>query len=162
MLETINKILDNAKDAYRESIKIDNGLLEEKLLSIIGDSKLLLNQLENSKIKRVVKSRNTTTSESSVSNEIERVKRRVPLWMNRPTQHNSIILNTYMQLSNNNETPISVSVLEKHSNTDKFTTNYNQMKIIADKNHAKVFEENNGTVQLWEPVAEFIINCYMK
>jgi len=160
MLETVNKILDNAKGAYRESIKIDNGLLEEKLLSIIGDSKLLLNQLENSKIKRVVKPRNTTTSESSVTNEIQRVERRVPLWMSRSTQHNSIILNTYMQLSNNNQTPISVSLLEKHSSTDKFTTNYNQMKIIADKNHAKVFEEKNGTVQLWEPVAEFIVNQY--
>jgi len=160
MLETVNKILDNAKSAYRESIKIDNGLLEEKLLSIIGDSKLLLNQLENSKIKRVVKPRNTMTSESSVTNEIQRVERRVPLWMNRPTQHNSIILNTYMQLSNNNQTPIGVSLLEKHSSTDKFATNYNQMKIIADKNHAKVFEENNGTVKLWEPVAEFIVNQY--
>ena len=160
MLETVNKILDNAKDAYRESIKIDNGLLEEKLLSIIGDSKLLLKQLENSKIKRVVKPRNTTTSESSVTNEIQRVERRVPLWMSRPTQHNSIILNTYMQLSNNNQTPISVSLLEKHSSTDKFTTNYNQMKIIADKNHAKVFEESDGIVRLWEPVAEFIVKQY--
>ena len=159
MLETVNKILDNAKDAYKESIKIDNGLLEEKLLSIIGDSKLLLNQLEQSKIKRI-KSRKTVVSESSVDDEIQKVKRRVPLWKNRPTQHNSIILNTYMQLSNNNQMPINVSLLEKHSNTDKFMINYHQMKIIADKNHAKVFEENNGAVRLWEPVAEFIVNQY--
>ncbi len=160
MIESVNKILENAKSAYRESIRINNSLLEENLLSIIGDSKLLLNQLEQSKIKRVVKPRNTNISESSVTNEIQRVERRVPLWMNRPTQHNSIILNTYMQLSNNNQTPISVSLLEKHSNTDKFMTNYNQMKIIADKNHAKVFEEDNGSVQLWEPVSEFIVKQY--
>ena len=160
MIESVNKILENAKSAYRESIRINNSLLEENLLSIIGDSKLLLNQLEQSKIKRVVKPRNTNISESSVTNEIQRVERRVPLWMNRPSQYNSIILNTYMQLSNNNQTPISVSLLEKYSNTDKFMTNYNQMKIIADKNHAKVFEEDNGSVQLWEPVSEFIVKQY--
>ena len=160
MVETVNKILENAKSAYRESIKIDNDLLEEKPLSIIGDSKFLINELKHSKIKRTVKPRNTTISESSVSNEVQKVERRVPLWMNRPTQHNSIILNTYMKLSNNNQTSITPSLLERHSNTDKFITNYNQMKMIADKNHAKVFEENNGMLQLWEPIAEFVVKQY--
>jgi len=34
------------------------------------------------------------------------------------------------------------------------------MKIISERNHAKVFDEMYGEVKLWEPVADFIVDLY--
>lgn len=98
--------------------------------------------------------------------EIERVERRVPGWMSHPNQINSIILGLFLKLSNNNETPISLKKLEqefKKENPElasKFKTNYYNMKRITPNNHAKVFDENNGEIKLWEPVKDFIIDLY--
>ena len=40
----IEKILYDAKVAYRESIKIENNLIEKHLLSIIGNAQSMLNK----------------------------------------------------------------------------------------------------------------------
>ncbi|MEA3492717.1 MAG: hypothetical protein U9R27_12575 [Campylobacterota bacterium] len=166
MVEILNRILENSKVAYRESIIMDNELAEDKLLSIISDSKYLIDMLENTQIKKTTKIRNAMHSDNrSEAEEVQRIYRRVPLWLNRPHQYNHKILVAYMMLSDNNETHISVSSLEKHSDikdSSKFYSHYNQMKIISEKNHAKVFTEENGNVQLWKPVSEFIINEYNK
>ena len=69
-----------------------------------------------------------------------------------------------MKLSHANQIPIDVLTLEKHCNMDSktFNSNYAQMKILAPKNHSKVFEEIDGKVTLWSHVAEFIIAQYNK
>jgi hemerythrin superfamily protein len=55
MTETINKILENSRLAYKKSILIDNVELEELLFSIITDSKKLLDKL-NDKEKEMINS----------------------------------------------------------------------------------------------------------
>jgi hypothetical protein len=35
------------------------------------------------------------------------------------------------------------------------------MKIISEKNHGKIFNEENGQVTLWEPIKDFVINQYI-
>ncbi len=156
MIATVEKILQDAKIAYKESVKIENDILENHLLSIIGNAQSILNNK--------LKQKNISTSNSSIqeSEEIRKVHRKVPRWLNNPSQYNYKILTTFMQLSNNNSMPISVSVLEKHSNIEnkKFISHFNQMKIISEKNHAKVFDESYGKVKLWEPVADFIVKLY--
>lgn len=69
-----------------------------------------------------------------------------------------------MLLSNNNKNPISISLLESNLEIEpnKFLSNFNQMKTISEKNHAKVFSEEHGKIKLWEPVAEFIAQLYYK
>jgi hypothetical protein len=161
MINTLNKILENSKIAYKESVLVDNSVIEEKLLSIISDSKYLIDRLENGEMK----TKNTLNGMRTESEEIERVKRRVPQWLNKPNQYNSKILISYMKLSNNNQFPISTSTLEKHctiDDTHKFTSNYNQMKIISEKNHCKVFSDENGEVKLWEPISDFVISEFIK
>jgi hypothetical protein len=37
-----------------------------------------------------------------------------------------------------------------------FESNFLQMKIIAEKNHGKIFEQNGDIVCLWEPIIESI------
>lgn len=36
------------------------------------------------------------------------------------------------------------------------------MKNFGEKNHGKVFEENDGVITLWEPVQEFILELYKR
>ncbi len=158
MESILKSILTSAKEAYRESIRIDHSELEEKLLSIITNTQLLLEESKNQRFSK-------TSNYSKINDEdteIQKVKNRVLRWIKNPDQYNAKILNTFMALSNNNQHPIPVSTLEKHSglNYSKFITNYNQMKIIAERNHGKVFEEKDGEVTLWEPVAEFIMDLY--
>ena len=92
--------------------------------------------------------------------EIEKVKRKIPKWIEKPFQINSRILNLYMLLSKNGSYPVSRIVLkeefEKKYN-NPFESNYNQMKNFGIKNHAKVFTESKeGIISLWEPVATFV------
>jgi len=153
----VEKILYDAKIAYKESVKIENNTLEEHLLSIIGNAQSILNKKSTPKQKNII-----NTDNNQESNEVQKVYRKVPRWLKNPSQYNYKILTTYMTLSNNNSTPISLSLLEKHSNIEdnKFTSHFNQMKIISERNHAKVFDEVYGEVKLWAPVADFIIDLY--
>ena len=155
MTNILEEILNDAKLAYKESVLIDNTILEERLLSIIGNTKLLINKKEQ-------KGLNMKNSQQNQHDEIKKVEKRIQGWLRNPNQYNSKILNTFMKLSNNNKNGISVSLLEKHSDISdgKFITNYHQMKIIAERNHGKVFEENHGEVRLWEPVSNYIIKAY--
>ncbi|MGZ5207933.1 MAG: hypothetical protein ACXWB0_02855 [Sulfuricurvum sp.] len=160
MLNIVKEILNDAKIAYKESIKINNDILEEHLLSIIGNAKLILNK--NSIGATLNNTPQKTTVQESV--EVKKVKRRVPKWVNDSSQTNSKILNAFMLLSNNNKTQISTSLLERESQIEnnKFQSNFNQMKTISERNHAKVFSEAHGQIELWEPVAEFITQLYHK
>jgi hypothetical protein len=153
----VEKILEDAKFAYKESVKIENDILEDHLLSIIGNAQSILNK--NTTLKENINSKENNNSEFS---EVQKVHRKVPRWLKNPSQYNYKILTTFMSLSNNNTIPISISLLEKHSNIEdnKFTSHYNQMKIISERNHAKVFDDAYGEVKLWEPTADFIIDLY--
>jgi len=151
-----NKILDDAKIAYKESIIIENKIIEDKLLSILTDTKYLLNELENVKLKKKKKKK---IDEDIQKNEIEKVKRKVPLWISKPNQYNYKILKTFMNFSNNNNHTIAVTTLEAHcgiNNSKKFLSNYNLLKTISEKNHGKVFSEKDGQVSLWKPVADIV------
>jgi len=151
--KTLQNILQDAKIAYKEAIMLENELLEEKILSIMTNAKMLLNQIQKNK---------NQTFEIDENEEIKKIKRRVPKWIKNPNQYNAKILNSFMKLSNNNQFPIVVSTLQKHSglNSDIFYKNYNQMKNVGERNHGKVFEEENGNIRLWKPVAEFIVSLY--
>ena len=99
--------------------------------------------------------------------EILKVRRRVPGWKIRKYQVNSRILNLFMELSDNGKNGIFLDVLFDEFETkypeeiSLFVRNYNQMKNISEKNHGKVFsEDEEKTVRLWEPVKDFIIKTY--
>lgn len=103
--------------------------------------------------------------EASNRDEIQKVWSKIPKWFKNPQQINTKILTNYILLSRNNMVPIRIDVLERNCDLDskRFITNYHQMKIIAKRNHAKVFQENpDGTISLWQPVAEFILQEYNK
>lgn len=161
MNETINKILENSKKAYKKSILIENDELEDLLLSIVTDSKKLLDEYEDQK----TEVKNIASPERTEDEEIQRVKKKIPSWFSKPNQYNHKILVAYLKLSNDNKNTVSLIDLERESglnNSHKFNSNFNQMKMISYKNHGKVFSEENGIVTLWNPVANFIVAEYLK
>ena len=161
MINITNEILEDAKVAYKESVLTNNDTLEERLLSIIGNAKLLLHELQKTTHTSAPKEINENEVQS---NAIAKVKKRVPLWLTRPHQRNYKILVTYMELSENDSYPILLSLLESNSGLDsrEFISHYNQMKSFADKAHGKIFEEENGQIRLWKPISEFIINLFQE
>jgi len=160
MKEIINNILDESKIAYKESILINNKILEDNLLSIMSNIKYLQTEINNFKFKKKKKKKFDTEIEEI---EIEKVKRKVPLWLNKKNQFNYKILKTFMDLSNNNSHYVNVSTLESHcgiSDSKKFLSNYNLLKTISEKNHGKVFQEKNGQISLWNPISDIVINYF--
>jgi len=148
-VEKIEEIQNIAKDLHKHSIINEDDYSQDKLMQIITNTILILD-----------KKKSLTKIEIE---EIQRVKKRVPRWAAKSEQYNAIILHTFMKLSNDNEFSININELEKESQLkEKFKSNYNQMKKIFAKNHAKVFEEKNDYVKLWKPVEEFIIELWDK
>lgn len=98
--------------------------------------------------------------------EIDKVKRKIPHWINKSSQINSRILNLYMSLSKNDKYPVShINLKEEFEQLycDPFESNFNQMKNFGRKNHAKVFSESKvGVISLWEPIAAFVKNQFEK
>lgn len=96
--------------------------------------------------------------------EIARVKRKVPKWFKNQHQICSQILITFLALSKaQQQTSISVESLKEHclaKGISEFQINFRQMSRIYAKNHAKVFEEQDGMVSLWEPVSDFIMSTF--
>ena len=151
----IDDTLEIAKELFKRSVLNDDEYTQDKLWQIIVNISALKDQNLGSK---------SSGSIVTEDNEIEKVQRKVPRWMKNPSQYNSIILNTYMSMSNNNEHPAVLDKLEEETGMDgkQFLTNYNQMRIMAEKNHAKVFHEEDGVILLWDQVAEFIVELYKK
>lgn len=98
--------------------------------------------------------------------EIERVKRKIPKWFRNQHQICSQILITFLELTDQQDRPCcDYNLLAKRcaeKGIEPFETNYRQMNRIYIKNHAKVFDEDNGKVCLWEPVSYFIQVTYQK
>ncbi len=91
--------------------------------------------------------------------EIDKVKRKVPKWLNSQDQICTTILTQFMQLSENGKKGVSREELKKASENhgvNDFMGNFNQMNNFGEKNHAKVFTEVGHIISLWEPVSEFV------
>ena len=88
-------------------------------------------------------------------NEVEKVNRRLRLWAKRQNQINSRILNAFLKLKRSGLTVITESDLRGEFLEEKsFDSNFLQMKIIAEKNHGKVFDQYGEIISIWRPVAD--------
>ena len=88
------------------------------------------------------------------SHEANKVRRRLRLWAGRQNQINTKILNAYLKLQREGKTIITEQDLRKELSDEKsFDSNFAQMKIIADRNHGKVFDQHGDRIAIWEPVA---------
>lgn len=148
-MKKLDEALSMAKELHSHSIVNNDEYYTDKLLQIVIklstiDEQLLVNTKPDSHI-----------------DEIKKVKRKVPKWMKKTHQYNYKILEAYMILSKNNLHPIHLENFEEYVDIGKvFLGHYNGLKTISEKNHAKVFNEKDSMVELWEPVAEFIMELF--
>ena len=161
MIDTINNIIENSKLAYKKIVLLNDNELEELILSVITDSKQILKELDSKKNGE----KNSFKKETKEEKEIKKVKRKIPTWFSKPNQLNHKILVSYLKLSNKNTKSVKIediiSTLDMNDN-QKIIENFRQMKTVSDKNHAKVFTEEDGFITLWSPVANFIVEEYEK
>jgi len=96
-------------------------------------------------------------SNTKEQDEVARVRGKVPRWFKKPELICSRILSSFMRLQQQHNV-VTYNMLETEcADIRTFRENYNQMKIISKKNHAKVFHEENDRLYLWEPVRDFIL-----
>ena len=89
--------------------------------------------------------------------EIAKVESRLRLWARRPTQINTQILVAYLKASKEKGGEVTEDdIRERLPDLASFETNFVQMKIIAPKNHGKVFEQIGDTVHIWPPVRQYV------
>ena len=154
----MNKITDSinlAKELYKYGVVNENELVEDKSLALITNLTLIQEELTVGI---------GVNPSNDIENEIERVKRKVPKWLSKPHQYNSRILFAYIKLSMFNQLPVKFHELMNFTEMDEkvFLGHYNGMKIISEKNHAKVFEEENKIITLWQPIANFVLSLYLE
>lgn len=148
-MTNIDETLSLVKELYSHSIIHKDKYYEEKLLQVIINLSTIDNNVSSE------------SSDLKYQDEIDKVKRKVPKWMKKTQQYNYHILKSFMDISDNNSYRVSVDELKEYADIgESFLANYNNLKTISEKNHAKVFDEINREVELWEPVAEFIINKF--
>jgi hypothetical protein len=100
----------------------------------------------------------TTDLQQLEKDEIVKVARKLERWLTRPSQINSQILNSFLKLNDTHE-KITIELLRSSlPEINTFNSNLNQMSIIAEQNHAKIFELNNNVVEVWKPIQSLIHN----
>lgn len=104
---------------------------------------------------------NRESSDLYIQKEVDKVTSRLPKWFNNTWQYNSKVLYAFLRLYDPSIGYVSYTALRNEADIGSaFTTNYNQMKIIAEKNHGKVFEQVGDRVYLWENVKDIVLRMY--
>jgi hypothetical protein len=87
------------------------------------------------------------------NDEVAKVEKRLAHWATHQTQINAQILNAYLMLEREGFIDIYKSDLELElPKMVSFEQNFNQMKIIAQHNHGKIFEVDDNKVTIWRAV----------
>jgi len=155
----------------KESIELALKSIEINLINTIDitESKKTLDQFTN--IQEIIKINdsnfnstdeiNTNEIQNDIQIEIEKVRRRVPRWLNKPNQTNSKILVKVMEYLNFKDS-VSFSLIEQQCESiEKFRGNFNSMANFGAGNHGKVFEKNGDILTLWSPVKDFVKESYL-
>lgn len=93
--------------------------------------------------------------ERESSAEIAKVVRRLKMWSKpeRQSQFNSQILNAYIELKRSGLEKITEEDIHSHIGPNSwFISNFIQMKVVADRNHGKIFDSDGRYVTIWGPV----------
>ena len=143
--------VDDDEDSEAEIDNLINTLLNDyKNSSTSNGNSLSVSQLYN-----------RGSSDAYIQNEVDKVTNRLPKWFNNTWQYNSKVLYAFLRLYDPSIGYVSYIALRNEADIGSaFTTNYNQMKIIAEKNHGKVFEQVGDRVYLWENVKDIVLRMY--
>ena len=89
--------------------------------------------------------------------EIAKAGRKLPRWASKPNQNCTQVLRAYLQAKREGVQCITATdIQDRLTDSRIFTTTFAQMKNIAQKNNAKVFEQVGDEIHIWPPVAVFV------
>jgi|GEM_PF-125048 len=145
-----------------ESVGIDVDPRNQKLKRMPATRLKKLQPILHSKLLngRVLEGKSNYSNKVIV--EIDKVKNKVPKWLNNLQQINTQILIQFLILQQKHNT-VTYELLSKAcQNLKTFKSNYSQMKNFGKKNNAKVFDQVDQTIVLWNPVKSFIEAEYYK
>ena len=165
----IDELKENAENmVYQTGQELDykalHGLALEVLLGLVDVKKFL--EQENVPYSMTKPARGLQIEEnnhvvSQEAKEVAKVKNRLQRWANNPKQINSQILTAYLQLQQSGISSIREKQLKDQyvklgGDEARFYKNYPQMKSISERNHGKVFDENNGVISIWARVEDLV------
>jgi len=140
---------DSAKEAHAEIVK----------------ALVILNEIRSPGVQSADVSSVSKRKETRMdleSREINKVTRRLGLWAKRQDQINARILNAYLRLEQSGTPVITQQMLHAELPGEaSFETNFLQMRIIAKKNHGKLFDLYGDQITIWPPV-EYAVRKYEK
>lgn len=136
------------------AFKVSNGADPGEVHDMLIESIVSLDQLQSS-LRGTTSSPSKGTSISDTA-EIRKVARRLKLWADRRNQINARILIAFLTLKRAGHTTITEAALSNETNDPTFSSNFNQMKISADRNHGKVFEQRDDVIEIWGPVNTYV------
>ena len=179
-IETIkeNQTIENLKKEittpeYSEFLRkeLENKLLREHSESIVEkvleDFKIKIYDSTQTEIQQTIYVQNPQNDSNNYSGslkelELAKIYKKVPVWFEKPNQKNSKILINYMKLREQ-KTPVTFFELEKAcERIVNFRSSYQAMKMISERNNAKVFDEVGRIISLWEPGKSFVEKEYEK
>jgi hypothetical protein len=154
--------MNNAEDVFIElksqlkvcAFKVSNGADRNEIHDLLIEAIVKLNKLES--IAPISESAKKSLAILSDTAEVNKVARRLKLWANRQDQKNSRILSAFLDLRRNGHSKITESQLADVVNDPAFATNFNQMKIIADRNHGKIFDQSGENITIWPPIKAIV------
>ena len=149
---TVEKVVDDLSFLIYEEIPIEENFEEEEEQELKIDEQEI--NIEEPEINFLL--------DGEKKNEVDKIENRIPKWFRNPHQINTRILVAYMELLGDDKS-VPLYKLETSCRSIKtFQSNYNQMKIISEKNHGKIFEESGSRITLWEPTRNFVKKEYEK
>lgn len=163
--EEINTLLKQLKDIAKELAlaipMIDSTSNLGHLHSQSLDLLIGLSELESKIAQTMVISIDSQVMRTKMSTidedqEVKKVRGRLLRWGNNPNQINSRILTLFLKLKKTGE-PVTVDALRlAYGNASEFDKNFVQMKMISERNHGKVFDVEDGFIELWPKVREYV------
>lgn len=161
-----NKIINkHIEEILSKCIKKDN-FDTQKILECLS---LVSSHIEQ--IKQNLSSDDIAELSKEDKEAINEIKRKSPKWFANPNKKVSIILLTFLQLSNVNQKDIPLDTLideclknKRFNSKQNIKNNYSKMKSAKGKPDGKIFDEDKKTrkVKLWDKAAHIILQEYEK
>lgn len=146
-----------AQDAERPVLQQEALGIFQKVIELKKELELLEMGARSAEPAMPKSGREVTDSARDVAEEINKIRRKLPKWAHNQQQINSKILTKYLALRRAGHDQITEPEFARaYGNESEFYRNYPQMKTVSPRNHGKVFDVQNGYVQIWEPVADAV------
>ncbi len=121
---------------------------------ILSEIRQLCSTIRSTQLSSISALESETVVDNQQGNEVKKVRNRLKLWARHQDQINARILNGYLDLEKLGT--VTEASLRRHLSGLNFSSNFAQMKIIAERNHGKIFDQREDVITIWPPIDSFV------